>query len=136
MTRCTRWDAMSGTQLWQASAIGANETAADNQGCSELPAKVGITATPVIDRNFGPDGAIYLRCQNEGQRRQLSPAAARAGSDDRRRAERQSGGHYGDHRRENSFDPGISVERAALLVNNGIVYLSWAAPCHQTTFGL
>ena len=54
------WDASNGTHLWQASALGPDETAADNQGCSELPSQVGITSTPVIDRNFAPNGAIFL----------------------------------------------------------------------------
>ena len=53
-------DANSDAALWQTSALGAGETAADNQGCSELSSKVGITSTPVIDRNFGPDGAIFF----------------------------------------------------------------------------
>ena len=34
----------------------------------------------------------------------------------------------------NTFDPSIIVERAALLLSNGTVYLSWGAPCHQTSF--
>jgi hypothetical protein len=127
------WDAVSGTHLWQASALGANETAADNQGCSELPAQVGITATPVIDRNFGPDGAIFFVAKtkdSEGKYHQrlhaldMTTGAELSGSPVEITA--TSG--------TNSFDPGISVERAALLVNNGIVYLSWGAPCHQTTF--
>lgn len=127
------WDAVSGTHLWQASALEANETAADNQGCSELPAQVGITATPVIDRNFGPDGAIYFVAKtkdSDGNYHQrlhaldMTTGAELSGSPVEITA--TSG--------TNSFDPGISVERAALLVNNGIVYLSWGAPCHQTTF--
>ncbi len=31
-----------------------------------------------------------------------------------------------------TFDPGISVERSALLLSKAPLYLSWGAPCHQT----
>jgi hypothetical protein len=127
------WDAASGTHLWQASALGTNETAADNQGCSELGSQVGITATPAIDRNFGPHGAIFFVAKtkdSDGNYHQrlhaldLTTGAELSGSPVDITA--TSGA--------NTFDSGISVERAALLVNNGIVYLSWGAPCHQTTF--
>jgi hypothetical protein len=33
-----------------------------------------------------------------------------------------------------SFSPDNYVERAALLLSNGTVYLSWGAPCQQTAF--
>lgn len=126
------WDITTGP-LWQVSALGTNETAADNQGCSELGSQVGITATPVIDRYYGPDGAIFFVAKtkdgngNYHQRLHaldLLTGAELSGSPVEITA--TSGA--------SSFDPGISVERAALLVNNGIVYLSWGAPCHQTTF--
>lgn len=123
------WDATSGTQLWKTPVLESGETAADNQGCSELGSKVGITATPVIDRNFGPDGAIFFVAKTKGsdgayhQRLyalDITTGAELSGSP----AEITAA----------SFDPKSAVERAALLVNNGIVYLTWATPCHQTTF--
>ena len=127
------WDAVSGTHLWQASALGANETAADNQGCSELPAHVGITATPVIDRNFGLGGAIFFVAKtkdSEGKYHQRLHALDMTTGAELSRSPVEITATSGT----NSFDPGISVERAALLISNGIVYLSWGAPCHQTTF--
>ncbi|HEX6772330.1 MAG TPA: hypothetical protein VF126_09915 [Acidobacteriaceae bacterium] len=126
-------DAMNGTQLWKTSALGANETAADNQGCSELGPQVGITATPVIDRYYGPDGAIFLVAKTKDSNgiyhQRLHALDLTTGAE-------LSGSPvditvmFGTA----SFDPGVFVEQAALLVSNGIVYLSWGAPCHQTTF--
>jgi hypothetical protein len=127
------WDALSGTHLWQASTLGSNETAADNQGCSELGSQVGITATPAIDRNYGPDGAIFVVAKtkdgNGNYHQRLHALDLLTGAE-------LSGSpvDIAATSGASSFDPGISVERAALLVNSGIVYLSWGAPCHQTTF--
>ncbi len=131
------WDLNSESVLWQKSAIGAGETASDNQGCSELPSTVGITSTPVIDRYFGPDGAIYFVAKtkdgsgNYHQRLHaldLTTGAELAGSPVEIAATYPSSGGT------NTFDPSIMVEQAALLLSNGTVYISWAAPCHQTTF--
>lgn len=127
------WDSDSGTQLWKTSALGANETVADNQGCSELGTKVGITATPAIDRYYGPDGAIFFVAKTKDSQAiyhqrlhalDLVTGAELTGSPVDITV--MSG--------TASFDPGVFVEQAALLVNSGIVYLSWGAPCHQTTF--
>jgi hypothetical protein len=130
------WDATTGTHLWQASALETGETAADNQGCSELSSQAGITSTPVIDRNFAPDGAIYFVAKtkdNSGNYHQrlhaldLKTGVELSGSPMEIAATSTANGGV-------TFDPGIFVERSALLLNNGTVYLSWGAPCQQTTF--
>jgi Galactose oxidase, central domain/Kelch motif len=131
-------DANSGTQLWETSALQASETAADNQGCSELSSQVGITSTPVIDRYFAPDGAIYFVAKtkdNSGGYHQrlhaldLTTGAELSGSPVEITATYPASGGT-----TNTFDPSIFVERAALLLSNGTVYLSWGAPCQQTSF--
>jgi hypothetical protein len=131
------WDADSGSPLWQKSAIGSGETASDNQGCSELPSTVGISSTPVIDRYFGPDGVIYFVAKtkdgsgNYHQRLHaldLTTGAELSGSPV------EIAATYPATSGTDTFDPSIMVERAALLLSNGTVYISWAAPCHQTSF--
>lgn len=131
-------DASSGAQLWKTSALQASETAADNQGCNELSSQVGITSTPVIDRYFGPDGAIYFVAKtkdsggNYHQRLHaldLTTGAELAGSPVEITATYPANGGV-----TQTFDPGIFVERSALLLSQGTVYLSWAAPCQQTSF--
>ncbi len=54
------FDADSGTQLWQVSALGANETTSDDHGCGQITPEIGITDTPVIDRANGPNGAVFF----------------------------------------------------------------------------
>jgi hypothetical protein len=129
-------DADSGVVLWHKTAIGSGETASDNQSCSELPSTVGITSTPVIDRYFAPDGVIYFVAKTKdgsGKYHQrlhaldLTTGAELSGSPVEITATYPGSGGT------NTFDPSIMVERAALLLSNGTVYLSWAAPCHQTS---
>jgi hypothetical protein len=120
------------------SGLGDGETAADNQGCSELSSKVGITATPVIDRDFGTDGAIFFVAKtkdSDGNYHQrlhaldLITGAEQDGSPTEIAATYPANGGA-----TKTFDPSISVERSALLLSNGTLYLSWGAPCHQTSF--
>jgi outer membrane protein assembly factor BamB len=131
-------DASSGAQLWKTSALKPSETAADNQGCNELSSQVGITSTPVIDRYYGTDGAIYFVAKtkdsgaNYHQRLHaldLTTGAELAGSPVDITATYPANGGV-----TQTFDPGIFVERSALLLSQGTVYLSWGAPCQQTSF--
>ncbi len=131
-------DATSGTSIWQTSVLRTGETAADNRGCSELSSTVGITSTPVIDRYFGTDGAIYFVAKtkdssgNYHQRLHaldLVTGAELSGSPVEITATYPANGGV-----TKTFDPGVAVERAALLLSNGTVYLSWGTPCQQTAF--
>jgi hypothetical protein len=131
-------DANSGATLWQKSTLRTGETAADNQGCSALSSQVGITSTPVIDRYFAPDGAIYFVAKtkdssgNYHQRLHaldLVTGAELSGSPTEITATYPANGGTTD-----TFAPQSLVERAALLLSNGTVYLSWGAPCQQTPF--
>jgi hypothetical protein len=131
-------DANSGAPLWQKSTLRTGETAADNQGCSALSSQVGITSTPVIDRYFAPDGAIYFVAKtkdssgNYHQRLHaldLVTGAELSGSPTEITATYPANGGTTD-----TFAPQSLVERAALLLSNGTVYLSWGAPCQQTPF--
>ncbi|MFL6427276.1 MAG: beta strand repeat-containing protein [Acidobacteriaceae bacterium] len=133
-------DGSSHITLWKTSALpqGGSETAADNQGCSELSSKVGITSTPVIDRNFGPDGAIYFVAKSKdgsgNYHQRLHALDLTTGAELSGSPVEITATYPANAGATNTFDPSIFVERAALLVQNGIVYLSWAAPCQQTSF--
>ena len=54
------FDADAGTQTWKVSALLSGETPSDDHGCSQITPEIGITDTPVIDRQKGPNGAMYL----------------------------------------------------------------------------
>lgn len=54
------FDADSGAKLWQVSVLGTGEMPSDDHGCEQITPEIGITSTPVIDRQRGPNGAIYI----------------------------------------------------------------------------
>jgi hypothetical protein len=92
----------------------------------------------VIDRYFAPDGAIYFVAKtkdssgNYHQRLHaldLVTGAELTGSPTEITATYPANGGTTD-----TFAPKSLVERAALLLSNGTVYLSWGAPCQQTPF--
>src|SRR5258706_4568311 len=53
------YDADTSAQLWKVSLTGANETPSDNRACPDITPEIGITSTPVIDRNRGANGTLY-----------------------------------------------------------------------------
>jgi hypothetical protein len=54
------FNADTGAQLWTTSVLGANETTSDDHGCGQISPEIGITDTPVIDRNAGAHGTMFL----------------------------------------------------------------------------
>jgi hypothetical protein len=135
------FDADSTNLLWQASMVGPGETPSDDRGCSQVTPEIGITATPVIDRQFGPHGTIFVVAMstvgssNYFQRLhaldlatgadRLPPvtiAATYPGTGDN-----SSGGSV-------IFDPSQYKERTGLLLLNGVIYTAWASHCDFTPY--
>ncbi len=134
------FDAGSGQFLWKSSLIGPEETTSDTRGCDEaVGPEIGITATPVIDRSKGPNGAIYVvamsKSKSGGYFQKLHALDVATGAE-------LFGGPTiitasypgtGDNSSGGSviFDPAQYKERAGLLLLNGVVYTTWAAHCDQ-----
>jgi outer membrane protein assembly factor BamB len=131
------FDADTGAKLWQISTLKAGETTSDSQGCSQVVPEIGITATPVIDLKAGPHGTIYIVAMSkDGAGRYYQRLHAL----DLTTGEEQFGGPVdihatypgtGDTSTNGSvvFDPRMHVERAGLLLVNGVVYTSWTSHC-------
>ncbi len=128
------FDADAGTVLWQVSLIGAGEATSDNRGCSQVTPEIGITSTPVIDRNAGPHGTIFVvamtkdAASNYHQRLHaldittgLEPAASPT----------EITATFG----ATTFAPGQYKERAALLLSSGTIYTTWASHCDFGPYG-
>ncbi|MGA7342558.1 MAG: hypothetical protein WBE72_23955 [Terracidiphilus sp.] len=131
------FNADTGTQLWKTSVLGANETPSDDHGCGQISPTIGITSTPVIDRNAGANGTIFVVGMTKdasgdyhqrlhaldvttGSELSSSPteiAATYPGTGDN-----SSGGKV-------IFAPGQYAERAGLLLLNGTIYLGWTSHC-------
>ena len=56
------FDSDTGALLWQVSLLAAGETPSDTHGCGQVTPEIGITSTPVIDRNAGAHGTVYVGC--------------------------------------------------------------------------
>ena len=122
-------DADSGQQFWQVRLLRAGETTSDDRNCSQIRPEIGITATPVIDRQQGPHGVLYAVAMSKDAqghyRHSLHALDLQSGAE-------QLGGPveivatYGD---APPFEPKQYAERAALLLVNGTLYLTWTSHC-------
>jgi len=129
------FDADSGSLLWHASLLGSGESVNDlpGYGCSQITPTIGITSTPVIDRGAGSHGIIYAVAMS------VSPGAntyhQRLHALDVTTGAEMLGGPidisatYPTLGGSTSFDPAQYAERAALLLSNGTLYLSFTSHC-------
>ena len=138
------FDADTGAQLWKVSAFLPGETAGSITplDCGQITPSVGVTATPVIDRNSGPHGTIYLVAMSEDalgnyyQRLHaldLTTGAEEFGGPVTVRAkypgtgESSQGGYV-------MFKPEQYAERAGLLLLNGVIYMGWSSHCDHPPY--
>jgi hypothetical protein len=132
------FDASNGQELWHVSLLGAGESTSDSRDCDEaVNPEIGITATPVIDRGQGPNGAIYVVAMsrdtsgNYFQRLHALDATSGAELFGGPKNITASYPGVGDNSSGGSvvFDPKQYKDRAALLLLNGVVYTTWASHC-------
>jgi len=135
------FDANTGAQLWKTSALGSGETTSDTRGCSQVTPEIGITATPVIDRTRGPNGALYLVAMSKSgstyfQRIHALDIATGAELFGGPRAITASfpGTGAGSSNGTVNFDPKQYEERAGLLMLNGVVYTAWTSHCDNDPY--
>jgi len=132
------FDADTQALLWQATALGAAEAPSDDRYCpSAITPEIGISSTPVIDRARGPNGAIYLVAATVDSgalyHHRLHALDVASGAElfgGPTEIQAQFPG-TGDATNGVSvvFAPGWYFERAALLLENGVIYTSWASHC-------
>ena len=128
------FDADSGALLWHASLLGSGESVNDlpAYGCSQITPTIGITSTPVIDRTAGAHGLIYAVAMSVSggntYHQRLHALDVTSGAE-------MLGGPvdisatYPTLAGSTSFDPAQYAERAALLLSNGTLYLSFTSHC-------
>ncbi len=131
------FDADTLTQLWQVSVLGPNETPSDDRGCDAVSPEIGITSTPVIDLNAGPHGTIFLVAASMDENGKyyhrlhaldLATGAEQSGSPTTIQATVPSmAGPV-------TFDPASHLQRSALLLANGAIYVAWTSHCDAPTY--
>ena len=130
-------DADSGVIYWKRSLLGVGETPSDDRSCNQVSPEIGIVSTPVIDRSAGLHGSIFLVAMSKdaagnyhqrihsldllsGAEQHDSPVLVQAtfpGSGDG-----SAGGTV-------TFDPVQYVNRPALLLAKGNLYIAWGSHC-------
>ena len=115
---------------------GPGETTSDNRGCGQISPEIGITSTPVIDRNAGAHGTIYLVAMSKNGStyfQRLHALDVTTGAELARRT-RDDPGHLSRHRSEQLRRPSGLRSQAiqgtsGLLLLNGVIYTSWTSHC-------
>jgi outer membrane protein assembly factor BamB len=125
-------DADTGRPIWQVSVLADGETPSDTHSCSQVTPEIGITSTPVVDRNAGPHGALYVvgmsidKSANYHQRLHALDITTGAelfnGPTEITATAPNSAG-------TTEFASGQYEERAALLLANGQIYTTWTSHC-------
>ena len=138
------YDADRTNLFWQVSLLGPNEVPSDDRGCSQVTPEIGITATPVIDRQFGPNGTMFivamskLVTNNTTTYFQRLHALDPATGTNRLPAVIISARYPGtgdNHVGTNVvFDPAQYKERCGLLLLNGVIYTAWASHCDSRPY--
>jgi hypothetical protein len=115
--------------------LGTNEVPSDDRGCSQVTPEIGITATPVIDRQLGPHGTVFVVAMskmgtNYFQRLHALDVATGANRLPPVTVAAKYPGTGENHQGTNVvFDPKQYKERCGLLLLNGVIYTAWASHC-------
>jgi hypothetical protein len=132
------FDADTGTKLWQSSMLKTGETTSEDRfNCGQVSPEIGVTATPVIDRNVGPNGTIYVVAMSKdgsGNYFQRIHALNLATGAEQFAGPKDVQATFpgtGENSNGTSviFDAKMYKERPALLLLNGLVYTSWSSHC-------
>jgi hypothetical protein len=138
------FDGNTGALYWHVVLLGSGETPSDDRGCGQVTPEIGITATPVIDRNNGPagtHGTIYVVAMSKSsgptyhQRLYALDLATgqEVGVQNVKPTFPGSGPDNNGHGTV-MFDPSKYKERAGLLLLNGTIYTAWSSHCDSAPY--
>lgn len=131
------FDADTGEQFWHVQLLKSGETPSDNRNCSQVEPEIGVTATPIIDRQRGPHGTIYAVAMSKDAQgnyaQRLHALDLETGAEELHGPIEIHATFPGTGAASANgvaiFDPKQYEERPALLLLNGIIYTTWASHC-------
>jgi Immunoglobulin domain/PQQ enzyme repeat len=126
------FDADTGATLWSVALTGAGETTSDDRNCGQVSPEIGVTATPVIDRKAGPNGAIFVVAMSKdsgGNYHQRLHALDLTTGAELFGGPKEVQASYPTATGMTAFVPGNYKERPGLLLLNGIVYTAFSSHC-------
>jgi outer membrane protein assembly factor BamB len=127
------FDADSGATLWHVSLLAGGESASDARGCDQVAPVIGITSTPVIDRNAR---ALYVVAMSNGgaYHQRLHALDVTTGAELSGGPREITATYPARGGGTRTFDPAQYEERAALLLSHGIIYTSWTSHCDNAPY--
>jgi hypothetical protein len=134
------FDADTTNKFWQVSMLGTGEVPSDSRSCTQVTPEIGITATPVIDRQLGPNGTIIVVAMSKSGANYFQRAHAldMATGLDRVPAVTVVATYPGTGANSSGgnviFDPAQYKERAGLLLLNGVLYTGWGSHCDRDPY--
>ena len=131
------FDADTGTILWKTTTLATGETPSDSLGCFQISPTIGVTATPVIDRSRGPNGAIYVvgmsKDSGGAYHQRIHALDVTTGAELFGGPTEITASYPGTGANSSNgsviFDPKQYAERQALLLLNGVIYTGWTSHC-------
>ena len=131
------FSAIAGRQFWHVSVLQSGETPSDDHGCSQISPQIGITNTPVIDKQAGRNGGIFfvaMTKDSSGHYHQrlhaldLSTGAELFGGPTEIAAMYPGTGD-GSQGGQVIFNPGQFAERAGVLEFGTTLYIAFTSHC-------
>jgi hypothetical protein len=129
------YDADSTNLFWHVSMLVSNETTSDDRGCGQVTPEIGITSTPVIDRQLGSNGTIFVVAMSKTNSTYIQRVhALDLGTGADRVPPVIVYATYPKLSGNLTFAPGQYKERASLLLLNGVLYTAWSSHCDDTPY--
>ncbi|MEA3112431.1 MAG: hypothetical protein QOG58_2230 [Caballeronia sp.] len=131
------FDADTGAILWKTTTLASGETPSDTLGCFQISPTIGVTATPVIDRSRGPNGAIYVVGMSKtgagAYHQRIHALDVTTGAELFGGPTEITASYPGTGANSSNgnviFDPKQYAERQSLLLLNGTIYTGWTSHC-------
>ncbi|HEV7835545.1 MAG TPA: pyrrolo-quinoline quinone, partial [Caballeronia sp.] len=131
------FDADTGAVLWKTTTLASGETPSDTLGCFQISPTIGVTATPVIDRSRGPNGAMYVVGMSKtgagAYHQRIHALDVTTGAELFGGPTEITASYPGTGANSSNgnviFDPKQYAERQSLLLLKGTIYTGWTSHC-------
>ena len=136
-------DANTAAVLWQVSLALSGETASDDRGCNQIVPVMGITSTPAIYLKSSTAGGILyvvaMTKDSTGNYHQRLHAISLASGAEQSGSPAEIQGTYPSTGPNSSggvvtFDPANYKSRPAVLLLNGVVYVTFSSNCDRPPY--
>jgi hypothetical protein len=127
------FDADTGTMLWHVSLLATGESPSNDHGCAQVTPNIGVTSTPVIDRNAGARGMLYAVAMSVDSQsnfhQRLHALDVTTGAELLSGPTEIAATFTANNGTISTFEAKYYEERAALTLSTGVIYTTWTSHC-------